>query len=114
MGLKKANYEVKRLGITVPEAYAVIREMSINGDYGIAQMAIQGSREYAFSKEPLETKTIYFKIDRNQNPYITAYEKAKERIVSTFVDPETGEERESVSEMPFASWEDDIIETEVE
>ena len=44
MGLKKTNYEVKDLGITLPIAYAVIRKLDRRGDRGYAELWIHNSR----------------------------------------------------------------------
>ena len=110
MALKKANYEVKGLGITLPEAYAVIRDMVIRGGYGEATFYVQNSpRENAFNLQPIETVKIAFAVNRLENPFTTAYNKAKERQVIKTVDPVTGEEKEVVTGMPFKDWEDDIV-----
>lgn len=109
MGLKRSNYEVKNMGVTLPQAYAVIRKLNINDDYGTAELAVQANRELAFDKDPYETVNIFFKVNRNENPYKTAYAKAKEKTLSTIVDPKTQEETIVESKMPFADWEDDLI-----
>lgn len=77
MGLKTTNYEVKSLGITVPTAYAIIRDMEIKGSKGKAELVIQASREAASEKQPLEKIYVNFSVNRNENPYVTAYNAAK-------------------------------------
>ena len=77
MGLKTFNYEVKKLGITVPTAYAIIRNMEIHGSKGKAEFIIQSTRETTKTKEPLERFYLDFCVNRNENPYITAYNTAK-------------------------------------
>lgn len=109
MGLKKENYEVKNMGVTLPQAYAVIRKLNINGNYGMAELAVQANRELAFDKDPYETVNISFEVNRNENPYKTAYAKAKEKTLSMIVDPETQEEIIIENKMSFADWEDDLV-----
>lgn len=109
MGLKKDNYEVKNMGVQLPQAYAVIRRLNIDGNYGVAELAVQANRELAFDKDPYEIVNIFFEVNRNENPYKTAYTKAKEKISSTIIDPETQEEIIVENKMPFADWEDDLV-----
>lgn len=105
MGLKKTNYEVRDYGITLPEAYAVITNMSIRGDEGRAEFSIQATRDSAFNLLSYERRVIDFKYtDRTKNPYVVAYQAAKE----TRTGNEFGVEKEY--QMPFHDWEDDIVE----
>lgn len=102
MGFKKTNYVVSDYGATLPEAYAVITELSIQGTLGCAVFSVQASRTASFDLQPYEQKVVYFDYtDRTQNPYDVAYLKAK----GVGVD-ENGEQ----FNMPFHDWEDDIVE----
>lgn len=109
MGLKKENYEVKNMGVTLPQAYAVIRKLNINGNYGTAELAVHANRELALTKTPYEMKNITFQVNRNESPYKTAYAKAKEVTTSVVKNYETGEDEIVTNRMPFADWEDDLI-----
>lgn len=111
MGLKTTNYEVKSKGLTLPEAYALVKELRVNGAYADATFAIQTSRENALKREPLETKIVSFEVDRTQNLWAQAYEKATETIVHKSINPETNEEVGYPVKMPFAEWENDLINT---
>ena len=94
MGFKKTNYTIERLGIELPEAYAVIGKIYANKEgYAAADFYIQTDRENALNLEPLEVKTITFEHDRFGNLYEQAYLAAK----SMFMD-----------------WEDDIVTEEGE
>lgn len=73
MGLYKANYEVKDLGITLPMAYAVIRKIDRYGNEGMAEIWVHQSREAALNKNFLERKLIYFKCNDYENPCAAAY-----------------------------------------
>lgn len=95
MGLKKTNYEVKRYGITLPEAYARLTHVNINIDgRADAMFEIQQTREDIGVKRPLETIFFDCEIDKEQPVYKQIYEKAKEEV--------------------FAGWEDDIIQNTVD
>lgn len=91
MGFKTKNYEAKAMGITLPEAYAIIKGMLIVGNDAVATFAIQCTRDNALGKPPIEIKKMNFTVDRNENSFVTAYNLAK---------AEGG---------IFAGWEDDII-----
>ncbi len=109
MGLKTKNYENKDTGLVLPEAYALIKAIKIDKEYGTATFAVQTSRDNAFEKAPIFTKEIMFKVNRNENPFTTAYQKATEKYVTKVTDPETGEEKEVVTGMPFKDWQDDLV-----
>lgn len=102
MGLKKRNYTIKTNGVSLPEAYACIKNIQIFGERGRAEIYVQASRDNAISLAPLEVVTIMFDVDRNESPYVTAYNKAKS-IVTREVEGKT-----LTHEMPFYGWEDDI------
>ena len=124
MGLKKENYEVKDLGITLPMAYAVVRKLDRYGDSGYAELWVHNSRENALNKNYLERHYVSFIIKDGKNPYEAAYEKAIKRPVRTevyYVDPVTGEEltepgegaerktREVIDPAILDGWENDIV-----
>lgn len=108
MALKTRNYEVKNLGITLPEAYAIIKNIRISGEYGTATIVIQQTRELALEKAPLEVVEIGFAVNRNENPYITAYHEAK-KDVEREIELPNGEMRTIKIKGQFADWEDDIV-----
>ena len=102
MGLKTKNYTIEEIGLTLPEAYAVIRNLSIYGENGNAEFAIQASREKAINLSPLKTVYIEFKVNRNESPYVTAYNLAKSVLT------EKRGLHTVTREMPFYGWEDDV------
>lgn len=91
MGVKTKNYEAKSMGITLPEAYAIIQGIQIERNSAVATFAIQCTRDNALGKTPIEVKKMHFAVNRNENPFVTAYKLAK---------AEGG---------IFAGWQDDII-----
>lgn len=124
MGLKKENYEVKDLGITLPMAYAVVRKLDRHGDSGYAELWVHNSRENALDKNYLERHSVTFKIIDGKNPYEAAYEEAIKLRTTTetyFVNPETNEEvvagtegaKAKVREIPAPAildgWQNDIV-----
>lgn len=103
MGLKKTNYEVKKFGITLPEAYAFIHRLEVNGDEGAAEFYVQASpRKSAMEFEPYERIVVRFNYDRQTNPYELAYSAAK-------TVPAVSEETKIKISAPFEGWEDDIV-----
>lgn len=76
MGLYKQNYEVKDLGITLPEAFAIIRKIDRQGDKGMAELWVHGSRENAKTLQFLERKLVPFTCTDGDNPYEAAYTAA--------------------------------------
>lgn len=109
MGLKKQNYEIKELGLTLPSAYAIIHRLEVDGSKGVAEFYVQNSpRENALTLEPFKREVIYFDVDRNESPFITAYKEAQKVTTETYTD-EYGEEKTIVHKAPFADWTDDIV-----
>lgn len=102
MGLKKTNHTIEKLGLTIPEAYASIRNLYINGEHGAAEFAVQTSRDHSFNKQPLEVITVEFPVKRDENPYQTAYNYAKSEEFVTRGDKTIRYMR------PFFGWQDDI------
>ena len=76
MGLYKKNYEVKDLGITLPEAFAIVRKIDRQGDKGMAELWVHSSRENAKTLQFLERKLVPFKCNDGDNPYEEAYTAA--------------------------------------
>lgn len=76
MGLYKKNYEVKDLGITLPEAFAIVRKIDRQGDRGMAELWVHSSRENAKTLQFLERKLVPFKCNDGDNPYEAAYTAA--------------------------------------
>ena len=109
MALKTTNYKIKRLGSVLPEAYAIIQDLYINKDQGIAIIVIQQNRDLALELDPYEVIEVPFIVNRNENPYATAYNEAKKKIEHTSTLP-NGTKRTGYKLGPLAGWEDDIIE----
>lgn len=94
MGLKTTNYEIKKSGITVPEAYAQINQLSVTEDSACyATFKIQQTRD-AMELEALDNVSVVCKINKSLPIYEQVYNFAKET--------------------EFAGWEDDIVEPEAE
>lgn len=84
MGLYKKNYEVKDLGITLPEAFAIVRKIDRQGNKGMAELWVHSSRENAKTLQFLERKLVPFKCNDGDNPYEAAYTEAiRQREVKT-------------------------------
>lgn len=114
MGLKKQNYKIKQYDITIPWAYAIIRKITIDGNNGTAEFAIQETREAAKFKEPFEKVVVNFVVNRNESPYVTAYNKAKKVKQNTFFDTTT-KKITVISEEKgvLGGWEDDFCNDEI-
>ena len=77
MGLKTTNYVSKSTGITLPNAYAKIKDLVLNGNRGRAIFAIQASRESADKFAPIDKVEVNFTWDRKTNLAEAAYQAAK-------------------------------------
>lgn len=106
MALKKTNFEVKELGITLPEAIAIAQ---VDTKMGVATFNIATSRELALQGKVVKQVKMYMQFDRNQNPYVQAYKKATTPEMVKELNPETGLEEEVEVKPFFYGWEDDII-----
>ena len=113
MGFKTTNYTAQKTQITLPEAYAMIKSLRIEGKSGVAEFAIQTSRDNTMFLHPIEIVKVYFEVDRNENPYVTAYKKAKESMEVFAPNPLTGKMENTMVHGKFYNWEDDIISTEM-
>ena len=112
MGLKKSNFEITQLGITLPEAYAMVKDIEIHGEQAVAKIAVQQSRDFAVNKKPIVEATIRFKVNRNENPYETVYKIAKGTRKQLVKNAETQKPEIVEVPMPFHDWEDDIVTTD--
>lgn len=111
MGLKTKNYEVKKLGITIPEAYAVAN-LSIDGNSCYVTVKIQTSRKNAQKLESLETINTHYVIDRSKNPFEEVYNKLKGKETIEQENPVTGEKETITVYGILYGWEDDYETTE--
>lgn len=90
MGLKTTNYKVKNFGITLPEAYARLTNISIDLDgNALGIFEIHQNREDIVKSHPLERIHINSVIDKELPVHTQLYIKAKE--------------------INFIDWEDDIV-----
>ena len=110
MGLKTTYYEVKDLGITLPEAYAKIREMRLSKSNIVdVTFVVQTTRDNTELLAPIETRSIHFTWDRKSDLAVTAYKEAKKREEYKGIDPETGREVIIYNDAPFFGWDDDVV-----
>ena len=130
MALKKTNYEVKEMGITLSEAYAFIHRIEcdryaetiteeVNGEVssrqvdklkGIAEFYVQNApRESAMGLKPFERHIVRFTCNANENPVAAAYIEAKGTRTIKEYNPETHEYVDIEKPNIFNGWEDDIV-----
>lgn len=87
MGFIKKNYVNERMGIELPEAYARICDISVDGGNNAqAIFIIQQSREATYDKQPIEGVVFNMCIDRSKSVYEQIYSAAKESIFSDWED----------------------------
>ena len=117
MGFSKKDYEIEKKGISLSEAYAVVKNITINGEHVKAEFAINISRNNALLCEPIDVKTISLKYDRTKDilPQIYAAAKTDKTVKVT----EIGEDGkpyivDKTIKSPFSDWQDDIISSEIE
>ena len=91
MGLVTKNYNIENLGLEIPEAYAIIKYISIYRKKCTANFVVQQTRDKALNFTPVQTEILEFDIVDEENPYTTAYTLAKEEG------------------QPFYGWDDDIV-----
>ena len=108
MGLKKQNYESNKLGLTLPNAYAVVYSLKINGNCGYANIRVQTTRERALTMPPIEEYDVSFRVNRAENPLTTAYNTIKGQREFEVWNEETHQLETKVEYMPLYGWEDDI------
>ena len=104
MGLIKTNYVSKSTGVTLPVAYAVLKDLVLNGNNARAIFVVQSSRETTKTFKPIDKVEVYFTWDRKSDLAKMAYEKAKTQIVVDLI-----ENTETKTEGVLYGWEDDII-----
>lgn len=131
MALKKTNYELKELGIVLPEAYAFIHRIEcdrytetvteeVNGEISsrqvsklkcVAEFYVQNApRESAIDLKPFERHIIHFTCKASENPLVAAYETAKGIYRGLASNQEAQKIEEIDKTMPFSDWENDIVE----
>lgn len=110
MGLKTTNYVSKSMGITLPEAYAVLKNLIIeSNNRARAIFAIQASREAAEQYNAIDKVEVNFTWDRKTDPAKMAYEVAKTQMREVeCYDHETFEKKTKVEYGALYGWEDDF------
>ena len=130
MALKKTNYEIKELGIVLPEAYAFIHRIEcdryaetvneeVNGKVsshqtdkfkGVAEFYVQNApRESAMGLKPFERHIVRFTCNADENPMAAAYIEAKGIHTVKEYNPETHMYEDVEKPNIFNGWEDDIV-----
>ena len=111
MGLKTTNYVSKSMGITLPVAYAVLKNLIIETDNRVrAIFAIQASREATQQYTPIDKVEVHFTWDRKTDPAKMAYETAKKE--TTAIKKYSAELHHPVIvnvNGTLYGWEDDIV-----
>lgn len=106
MGLKTTNYVSKSTGLTLPTAYAKIKDLVLNGNNGRAIFAIQSTREAVENYQAIDKVEVRFVWDRKSDIAKTAYEAAKTQTIEKH-NYETGE---TVTENGVLfGWQNDIV-----
>ena len=130
MALKKTNYELKELGIVLPEAYAFVHRVEcdryaetvteeVNGDIsshqvdkfkGVAEFYVQNApRENAMGLKPFERHIVHFTCNADENPVAAAYIEAKGTHIVEEYNSTTNQYVEVEKPNIFNGWEDDIV-----
>lgn len=108
MGLKTTNYEVKSFGITLPEAYARLTNISIDlTGRALGVFEVHQNREDITKSQALERLHINTVIDKELPVHSQLYIKAKEELFPNWED-------DIVEEIPVVETEKEEIESEVE
>ena len=108
MGLIKNNYFSKSTGLTLPTAYAIIKDLVLNGNNGRAIFVIQSSRNATQNYKPIDKVEIPFVWDRKTDIAKLAYETAKtQKIKEQVFDELSGEYKEIEKEGVLYGWTDD-------
>lgn len=110
--LKKNNYTFNKFGqtITIPTAYAMIDDFSINfkTETASALFHIKAVRDLE-SEEVIEEFWVKFPLNRNEHIYTSAYNTAKGQHYENRVNKETNKvERVVVNNSVLFGWDDDI------
>lgn len=101
--LKNNNYQDKRTGLTLP----VVALAQVDTARGKADFFIGISREAIEKGNIIDSKSMYMKFDRNENPFEFAYRKAKEKREIPWYNPETHKEETKLVDGIFTGWEDE-------
>jgi hypothetical protein len=111
MGLKTTNYRLKKnKKVVMEQAYAIIENLFIKGEYARADFVIQSGRVLEEGEEPLERISVEFALNRNESPFITAYKTAKGQHYENRYNEETDKvEKVIVNNSVFYDWENDIV-----
>jgi hypothetical protein len=110
MGLIKNNYFSKTTGLTLPTAYAIIKDIVLNGNNRRAIFVIQSSRNATQNYKPIDKVEIPFVWDRKTDIAKVAYDTAKTQIIKeTVFDKEKGQEIEVESCGVLFGWIDDKV-----
>lgn len=112
--LKTNNYVVKSYNLTLPTAYAAVRDVDTRLERTSARIGIFKSREDALNPavKPFEAITVVFDTarDSDKNVHTLAYEAAKKAVVAVQkYDPETGAPINMGEKRIFEDWTDDIV-----
>lgn len=104
MGLKKKNHTIEAIRLTLPTAYAAVRNLYLHGEKCVAEFAIQTSRELAIdgAVKPLEVVAVEFDYIRGEDLVAKAYTVAKREDVVQRNGKTIRHPR------PFFGWQDDI------
>ena len=111
--LKTTNFTIKELNYTLTNACAAIRDIVVKGETGYAIFVIHTSRENCEGcikgkLVPFTTYRIDFKVNRNVNDRVTAYEAAKTELKSKTVMVD-GEIKQIDEPGMLNGWKDDIL-----
>jgi hypothetical protein len=80
MGLKKQNYAIEELGITLPEAYCLVTSVRMDRSVMRVVAEIQQTREATSQKEPLERVFVNGPFDITQPSFPQAYALVKQQL----------------------------------
>ncbi len=108
MGLKTTNFEIKNLGLTLPEAYCILHKLQQNRNHVTATFAVQATRDKAQTLTPLSTVEVRFSWDRKTDLAQAAYAELKRSKTVKRYDEETKTVVDVEIPSVFASWEDDV------
>ena len=111
--LKTKNFTVEELNITLPNAVAAIKDITVSGNSGYAVFIIQTSRQSAMDcidgkLKPITTYRVDFKVDRNVCDRITAYNVAKAELKKSHT-IKNGVYQEIEVKGMLNGWADDIV-----
>ena len=114
MALKTTNFELKEIGQVLDTAYALITSIRTyidkkGIDKGKATVVIQKSREACKNLSPLYSFQFEFNVNRDENPYKTAYEILKAEPVAVEFKFNPRIKTKHITRGYCYGWEDDIV-----